>query len=379
MESLKTNRRLPPTILALLNFRLRRKPRQKLALKHRKFLNGASAYFTRFLIFAVCAIFCAGTATAFAADTPEVAATPTVTATETLIVDDVWLTGDTLHIKVTDSTNGDNQTLELNLSDYAKPGDEFVTIQATDSTGRTSNAIQFKNPYYEPTTESEVGETSDSSGANANPANPTDVTAEHNGAPSESSVSSGDGAKPFTPDGAGSTIDNATSGDGKEFFTVETPDGNTFYLIVDRQRNSENVYLLNAVTEDDLSSLAKPGDGKPGSTTSAIETTATPTPIETLKPSATPEAPPAPAKSGGNTGLFGIIIVVLVVVGGAGYYFKIVRPKKAGDDYENEDDYADSEPDDEYPEKREEESDVYDTSEDEAAVEEREESEVSGE
>jgi hypothetical protein len=75
---------------------------------------------------------------------------PPPTEAEPLSVDEVWLTGDTLHITVSDKNGGESQTLELNLSDYAKPGDEYVTIQATDKDGRTSNSIQFKNPYYAP-------------------------------------------------------------------------------------------------------------------------------------------------------------------------------------------------------------------------------------
>jgi hypothetical protein len=31
---------------------------------------------------------------------------------------------------------------------------------------------------------------------------------------------------PFTPDGAGTVLDNATDGDGKEFFSIESADGN---------------------------------------------------------------------------------------------------------------------------------------------------------
>ncbi|GHV39613.1 hypothetical protein FACS189490_03510 [Clostridia bacterium] len=223
MEALKMNRRLPPAIIAL--------------------------------IITICAIFYAGTTVAFAAEIP-ITAPSAETLAETLTVDDVWLTGDTLHIAVTDTASGGNQTLELNLSDYAKPGDEYVTIQATDSAGRVSNAIQFKNPYYAP-----IEDNSDADSENGgNPANATTDRTET----SESAVS--ENGKPFTPDGTGSVVDNVTEVDGKEFFTVETPDGNTFYLIVDRQRNSENVYLLNAVTEDDLASLAKSGDGKGGST-----------------------------------------------------------------------------------------------------------------
>ena len=64
-------------------------------------------------------------------------------------------------------------------------------------------------------------------------------------------------AKPFTPDGTGTVVDNATDEDGKEFFTITTPSENVFYLIIDRQRTEENVYFLNAVTEKDLLALAE--------------------------------------------------------------------------------------------------------------------------
>jgi hypothetical protein len=64
---------------------------------------------------------------------------------ETLNVDEVWLTGDTLHIAVTDIVSGERcVALELNLRDYAKSGDEYVSVQATNSGGSVSNVIQFK-------------------------------------------------------------------------------------------------------------------------------------------------------------------------------------------------------------------------------------------
>ena len=64
-------------------------------------------------------------------------------------------------------------------------------------------------------------------------------------------------ARPFTPEGTGTVVDNATDGDGKEFFTITTPSENVFYLIIDRQRDGQNVYFLNAVTEKDLLALAE--------------------------------------------------------------------------------------------------------------------------
>jgi hypothetical protein len=260
------------------------------------------------------------------------------TISEKLSVEEVWLTGDTLHITVTDKNSGESQDLQLNLSEYAKPADEYVTVQATDSSGQTSNPVQFKNPYYAPQ-------------ANTGPGGISDEP-EQDSYISESAIAEGE--NPFTPAGTGTVLDNATDGDGKEFFTVETPDGNTFYLIVDRQRYTDNVYLLNAVTEDDLASLAKPGDGKG---VSAVDTPAQPpaaVPPE-IAPDQAQESPPA--KSGGsNTGAIVFMVIAVIGVGGAGYYIKIVRPKKLraddGYDYGGEaGDYDDDEeidvPDDE--------------------------------
>ena len=61
----------------------------------------------------------------------------------------------------------------------------------------------------------------------------------------------------LTPDGQGTVMDNVTSDNGKEFFTITTPSENVFYLVIDKERDSENVYFLNAVTESDLMALAE--------------------------------------------------------------------------------------------------------------------------
>jgi hypothetical protein len=283
------------------------------------------------LMFVIGAFVFCGTATAYAEGAPPEQTAATAQVKEpTLNVKEVWLTGDTLHITVLDKNTATEQTLELDLRDYAKPGDEYVTVQATDSVGNTSNTIQFKNPYYQAvitTAEGENGETSTA----------TDK-------PTESAVT----GNPFTPDGQGGVVDNATEADGKEFFTVKTADGNVFYLIVDRERETDNVYLLNAVNEDDLASLAKPGDGK---TVSAIpgQSTTTPAPEQTPAPIETPTPEPTPEKSDNNTATIAFIVVVVVIFGGIAYYFKIVRPKDfysgrprtPGDDT---DDYGESEP-----------------------------------
>ena len=136
-------------------------------------------------------------------------------------------------------------------------------------------------------------------------------------------------ASPFTPSGTGTVIDHATDEDGKEFYTIMTPEENVFYLVIDRQRSTENVYFLNAVTEADLMALA--------------EIPATPTPIpSTVEPTPTPEVETPETlpvqEKGGNMGMMLFVIAVVLLGGAAGWYFKIYKPKQ--EKMETEDDYA---------------------------------------
>ena len=150
---------------------------------------------------------------------------------------------------------------------------------------------------------------------------------------------------PFTPAGTGTVIDNATDEDGKEFFTIMTPDENVFYLVIDRQREAENVYFLNAVTEKDLLALAEQSEETDENASVIPETpTVTPSP----EPEPTPEPTPEP-EQGGGMGMMIFVVAVVLIGGGAGYYFKIYRPKQqaaAGEEYdEYEADAAEQEDD----------------------------------
>ena len=147
-------------------------------------------------------------------------------------------------------------------------------------------------------------------------------------------------AKPFTPEGTGTVVDNATDGDGKEFFTITTPSENVFYLIIDRQRDGQNVYFLNAVTEKDLLALAEK-DPEPEVTEPVMEPVMEPEP-ET-EPPTEPETEPEPEKTSGfPMGNILMIAAVLLAGGGAGYYFKVYRPKHEVPDMDDEEyDYED--------------------------------------
>ena len=83
-----------------------------------------------------------------------------------------------------------------------------------------------------------------------------------------------DGKSPFafTPDGNLTLIDDflqiEVPGDEeteqveKQFITVQSKNGNTFYIVIDRNGEAENVYFLNLVDEADLMALMESEDGE---------------------------------------------------------------------------------------------------------------------
>lgn len=146
--------------------------------------------------------------------------------------------------------------------------------------------------------------------------------------------------KPFTPSGTGTVVDNATGEDGKEFFTIQTPAENVFYLVIDRQRGTENVYFLNAVTEADLAALAESA-GEP--VAPAPDPKPEPDPAPTPAPDDQPEPEQHDKQGGGNMGMLLLVGAVVLIGGGAAWYFKIYRPKHETAEPEEDFDEADFE------------------------------------
>ena len=257
------------------------------------------------------------------------------------------LSGDTLHIEADDEDSGvdavyigtkrinyrvDN-AIDVEFEDYAGTEDKKVGVYAVDFAGNQSEVVEVKNPYYEGAAGAE-----------------TESAAEPN---------------PFTPAGQATVLDNATDGDGKEFYTFVTPEENVFYLVIDNQRDSENVYFLNAVTEDDLAALAEKGE-KSGESESAVPEVIVCTCADkceagmvnlscpvckndlsacTGKEQAPPETeePEKEETKKGSGGAFVFVLLAALIVGGAGYYFKIYKPKHDLDDAEDLDELLEDE------------------------------------
>ena len=263
---------------------------------------------------------------------------------DSMLVNASWLDDEMLRIDVVDINTGTVSSLAVRLSDFVTSTDaqnsRYIMIQATDLEGNLSGVVQIYNPLYVPA-----------------PINTPPIGISP---PVDSGNNAGDAEPPqqgLTPDGTGTVVDNIVTQNEIEFFTVYTEEGNVFFLVVDRQRNTDNVYLLNAVTEADLMALAEQSGNPINNNVSAVPT---PPPFE--PPTNGQEQPPAnqpqpeldgdeqdpPPRGGNNNWIF--IAIVVMAVGGAAYYFKIVKGKKSSavndDDwgYEgDEDNYLDDE------------------------------------
>ena len=129
-----------------------------------------------------------------------------------------------------------------------------------------------------------------------------------------------EGDDAFTPDGTGTVMDNATDEDGKEFYTIVTPDGHVFYLIIDRQRSENNVYFLDTVTEKDLLSLA---EIEP--TVSTVTSEPTTQQTEQTEQNTTAQS----NQTSSTGGIIAAVLIIAVIAGAALYFFKFRKKKKA--------------------------------------------------
>ena len=171
----------------------------------------------------------------------------------------------------------------------------------------------------------------------------------------------GSGGAALTPDGNLSLIDDIGSStrSGKQFITVETKNGNVFYLIIDRDdEGEETVHFLNQVDEADLLTLM--GDDAPAAETPAVcnckekcvagaVNMNCPVCKNNLsecsgkEAAAEPEPEPELPEKKSSGGLLVIVLLLALAGGGAFAYVKFIKPKQGvkvsadPDDYDFED------------------------------------------
>ena len=121
------------------------------------------------------------------------------------------------------------------------------------------------------------------------------------------------------PDGSGEVVEYINDAVTKrEFYTVKTANDNVFYLIIDKEKSSGNVYFLTDADESDLIEFVKDKDKSQPVREAAV-------PVETETPPIT-EPEPIVEKSPNRAPLLMMVVFIAVAGGGAYWYFKIRKP-----------------------------------------------------
>lgn len=141
------------------------------------------------------------------------------------------------------------------------------------------------------------------------------------------------------------------------FYTVTTDEGEVFYLVIDQNQSSNNVYLLDQVNISDLKALA----AKDSESTQTEQTSSLLSALSEEKESTEDEILSTDETSSGQrskSSTFSSLIIVLIIaaIGGGYYYYKNIYKNKKDeqmdlidapdrDDFAAEDDYDEEEVD----------------------------------
>ena len=143
--------------------------------------------------------------------------------------------------------------------------------------------------------------------------------------------------------------------DSREFLTFETPNGKVFHLIINRDEEDSNVQLLTEVSEQDLLNMIAADEEVNGM--GKVQEKPEKEVVKKEEPKKK-----EPRKEENSKGSFLILLVIVAGVGGAGYYFKVVKPKDDNldefEDYDvsNDDYFSESEETTEDPAEDEEDT-----------------------
>ena len=168
--------------------------------------------------------------------------------------------------------------------------------------------------------------------------------------------------QPLTPDGNLEIVDDIVQKD-KQFITVKSRSGAEFYIVIDRSRESDNVYFLNQVDDVDLFALLEEDSAascscKEKCTVGAVNSdclvcrmdmkSCAGKAVETKVEQTTPDSEPAETEK--KPDILPVILIVGVIGGGAVIGFLKLRKNKPKsspvpdfDDDTDADDFAEDE------------------------------------
>ena len=292
----------------------------------------------------------------------------------------------------TELTNG---TLNIRLQQF-DAGYEYFTISAMDNAGNMSEVYKTKNPYYkDPADESDenpAGQLPVNAEA-TKPGSATGTVTEHTKTDSSGNTVSGNSLseqkkKTMAEADAAEKEESGDkekekeqTGQGKEFYTIQTASDKVFYLIIDRDGEEEMVYFLTEITENDLLNVTSDNSETLPKNSAALES-AIPTeegalpnnngelPEDTEQAEENPEGEedtenpeetedteePEPEEKAKEPNpiisyiLMGVLVIAFIC---GAYYFKVVRKKKEDfieDEDEDEEDEEELENEEEEPE-----------------------------
>lgn len=182
----------------------------------------------------------------------------------------------------------------------------------------------------------------------------------------------------FSVEGNGTLTDEADSSQNKLFYIVTTANGNSYYIIIDKDSTTNNVYMLSQIDEADLADFTEETASKNEETVATAspdgnaETATDQTGEEVTEPAqetdtatSSPDTETETADSGSSAGKYiGFVLLALACIGViVAYYFLKIRNR---DDQEEEDEtaYGDEEqPDDIYDTEADEEEEPEDDEE----------------
>lgn len=250
----------------------------------------------------------------------------------------------------TEYTDLSDGTLKIQLTQENLTTKKIV-LTATDVAGNTSDNYSLQNPYYEwavqqlgvPGKEENNMSTTTSTDSSTGTGEVQAPLPQNAGAtePTEATATVIDRTVTGVVESTGEDVEQVSQTvveESKVFYTITTKSGKVFYLIVDNSMESDNVFLLTEVSEQDLmnftlsDTVTLPGTGTVYAERETEVTVAEPEiPEETEAPEV--EEPMMPEDTN-PIGAYALIALAALGVLGAGIYFKVIRPKQDYDDDE---------------------------------------------